>query len=171
MNEEWRSVPGFEGSYEVSDLGRVRSLPRLDTRGRKWKGKILSTNAANSLGHHSVMLYRGSKWTKYWLHRLVLAVFVGPADQGAHGCHKNGDVCDNRLDNLLWGTAKENAQHKYEHGTNPKKGEASPFVRYSRTDFERVRDLRRLGVPMPKIAKHFGMSTATVHKIEHGQAR
>lgn len=60
---EWRPVPGYEGRYEVSEQGQVRSLPRLSSTGRKVPGRILSTEAAGT-SQKKVTLYRGSKRTR-----------------------------------------------------------------------------------------------------------
>lgn len=115
--ERWLPVAGYEGIYEVSDLGRARSLARRDARGHVRRGKLLAprTNARNRL---AVALYRDRVRTDVQIHRLVLEAFVGPRPEGLEGCHWNGDPTDNRLVNLRWDTRKANSADSVRHGTH-----------------------------------------------------
>lgn len=123
MTETWRAVPGFEGSYEVSDLGRVRSLDRLIRSGRQTgangglqmtRGRILKT-PPNSFGYPHTQLGRGN--TRH-VHTLVLLAFRGPAPDGMSGCHNDGDPCNNKLSNLRWDTQAENMRDRVRHNTH-----------------------------------------------------
>jgi len=117
--EEFRPVVGFEGRYEVSNLGRVRSLPHIQL-GRNGKpikrlGRILRPGRHNKHGHVSVVLGRGN--TRQ-VHRLVLEAFVGPCPPGEETCHDpDPDPTNNRLDNLRWGTRSDNINDAVGHGT------------------------------------------------------
>ena len=75
--EKWLPIDGFEGSYEVSDRGRVRSLDRISAQGRPIKGVVLPLASNN--GYRQVGLTRDRKRSVHLVHRLVLATFVGPA--------------------------------------------------------------------------------------------
>lgn len=114
----WITAVGFEGMYEVSEQGEVRSLDREDSSGRRIKGVYLK-NHVNWAGYHSVRLSKNSL-KKFWLvHRLVLTSFKGPAPKDSPYClHGNGDKSDNTLGTLRWGSAVENAQDNIIHGTN-----------------------------------------------------
>lgn len=125
MNEEWRPVPGFD-SYEVSSLGRVKSLGRYVKRMRYGKSyrtwmpeKILKGSAIQS-GHLQVVLSPndGSKPRSLLIHRILLTTFVGPCPDGMEGCHRNGNPADNRLENLRWDTREANQQDSVAHGTH-----------------------------------------------------
>ena len=116
-DERWLPVPDWEGLYEVSDQGRVRSLDRLSANGRKLKGRPLKS-AADRAGYRLVWLHRNSQRRMFILHRLVLLAFVGPCPEGMEGCHDNGDPGDNRLSNLRWDTKSANCLQKVEHGTH-----------------------------------------------------
>ncbi|MFV8049906.1 NUMOD4 motif-containing HNH endonuclease [Mycobacterium sp. 48b] len=105
--EEWRAIPGYEGAYEVSDKGGVRSLTRLDTRGRLRRGKLMSPRKARS-GHLAIALHAGSR-RNFLVHHLVLMAFVGPRPDGLDGCHRNDIPDDNRVANLRWDTRSSNA--------------------------------------------------------------
>lgn len=111
MNEEnWLPVVGFESSYEVSDLGRVRSLIQ---------DKIIDPYAGNQRGHLRISLNPevGAQRGLY-VHRLVLDAFVEPFPKGKECRHLDGDPTNNRLDNLRWGTQSENNLDRVRHGTH-----------------------------------------------------
>lgn len=118
--ERWVPVPGHEGIYEVSDLGRVRSVPRVATHrngsSRRVDGKIRRLVPNGRYLKVQLSTADGSRRT-HWVHRLVLLAFVGDAP-GMNACHGNGDGRDNRLVNLRWDTPHENQMDKTRHGTN-----------------------------------------------------
>lgn len=117
--ERWIPVPGWEGLYEVSDLGRVQSLPRLvKTRGvglRTSPGRILKPGTYND-GHKHVTFTRPGLRMTYQVHKLIMLAFVGPCPDGLQIRHLDGMPDNNRLDNLLYGTIAENAQDRIAHG-------------------------------------------------------
>lgn len=126
-SEQWRPVPGYEAIYEVSDQGRVRSLDRsVATKGgaqRRIRGRVLAgiPHYADRLaGQHcifvAVNLKRNGTSKTVSIHRLVMAAFVGPLPAGGEVCHDNGDAKDNRLVNLSYGTASQNARDRVRHG-------------------------------------------------------
>ena len=113
----------FADRYEVSDLGRVRSLDKYDSRGRFWPGQILKPSPSGLTGYESVALYNGGRKhggmrRQRTVHLIVLDSFVGPCPPGMWGRHLNGDHLDNRRENLAWGTPKENAGDTLRHGHN-----------------------------------------------------
>lgn len=118
--ETWRPVVGFEGLYEVSDHGRLRSLDRMAThkngRRRLYRGRVLAPKRHPG-GYVSAMLSRGGERQYFLVHAIVLGAFVGPRPDGHEGCHWNGDKADNRLSNLRWATHLENEADKDRHGT------------------------------------------------------
>lgn len=115
--EEWKPVIGYEGSYEVSNLGRVRSLDRINHRGSTLKGKILKPSDTGR--YYQNTLYKDAKGAKYLIHRLVLEAFVGPPGKNEQGCHNDGDSKNNHLSNLRWDTPSANNLDKVAHGTHP----------------------------------------------------
>ena len=108
--EEWRPVVGYEGLYEVSNMGRVRSLDRLVRHpyGKALKkGKIIKPTLKNSGYYNSELRIDGR--VKYPLvHRIVYEAFVGPIPEGMQINHINEDKTDNRLENLNLMSPKEN---------------------------------------------------------------
>lgn len=115
--EEWRSLPGYEGVYKVSNLGRVKSLARVDNRGHRVRERILSQWPHPS-GHISVKLSLNGCHRLGKVHRLVLMSFVGPPPEGHEALHGDGNPANNRLENLSWGTRSENIYDRVRHGTH-----------------------------------------------------
>ena len=117
-SEEWRPIPGFEGRYDVSNQGRIRSWvapgrphpyvlvlsPHRRTRGAYWTVKL-------SLGTRTDVRL-------LFVHRLVLAAFVGPCPDGLVVRHLDGDGTNNDLRNLTYGTPTENNYDTVRHGRN-----------------------------------------------------
>ena len=117
-NERWLPVPGYEGHYEVSDMGRVRSLPRTlpmeGSKGRRYPGKILSQKARP---RPMVSLHHPDKAPICIpVHRVVLLAFVGPLPDGMVTRHLNDIKFDNRLSNLAYGTWSENMDDRVANG-------------------------------------------------------
>lgn len=107
--EYWRDIPGWEGLYKVSSLGRVMGFVH---------GPRLMKRSSHSSGHLVIRLHRGGKGKTYTVHRLVMMAFVGPLPAGLETRHLNGDGTDCRLVNLRYGTRSENIMDRVRHGTH-----------------------------------------------------
>lgn len=107
MNEVWRDVAGYEGLYEVSSLGHVRSLDRIGSNGRHLKEKKLKPRK-NSRGYLYVNLYRKGKGKTMIIHRLVSKAFISNPYNYPEINHKNEIKTDNRVKNLEWCNRKYN---------------------------------------------------------------
>lgn len=117
QSEDWRAVVGDPG-YQVSSLGRVRSLDRVITRRNGVRLTLRGTMLKPQLkrdGHLKVEI--GSRTRQ--VHALVLEAFVGPCPDGMEGCHGDGNPVDNRLANLRWDTRGNNMLDASRHGTHP----------------------------------------------------
>lgn len=118
QTEIWKPIPGYEGRYEVSNQGRVRSLDRTvpgkDGRVTFFKGRELQPWVSNG-GHLVVGLGRNRR---EYVHRLVLFAFVGPCPAGMEACHINDCPADNRVVNLRWDTRSENGLDRRRNGIN-----------------------------------------------------
>lgn len=106
-HETWRAVPGYEGIYEVSDAGRVRSLDRLDNRGRRTTGRVLAERPLRD-GRVRVSLAKNGQTVDGYVYRLVLEAFVGPCPKGMEALHWDDVRSNNTLSNLRWGTRTDN---------------------------------------------------------------
>lgn len=110
--EEWRTIKGFNGFYEISTLGNVRRLPRMSVDGRKLKGRLLK-GYTNSTGYHVVHLCGLEQNKILQVHRLVALTFLDPVEGKTDVNHKNGVKNDNRLENLEWCDDHDNVLHSY----------------------------------------------------------
>lgn len=106
MKEEWRSIVGYEGQYEVSNLGRVRSLDRMDSRGWSRKGKIMKAKCSG--GYPQVSLCKNGVPSNFKIHALVAEAFIGPRPVGYEVSHKDNSRDNNRIDNLEYVTHRGN---------------------------------------------------------------
>lgn len=167
MIEEWRAVIGYEGLYEVSSIGRVRSLDRLHStpsgKGRLYPGKLLSPGIEKRSGYRAMGLYKNNRGRMVRVHCLVLDAFVGPRQDNQVARHLNGNPADNRLENLAWGTRLENARDAQVHGTWVH-GESHGMAKLTELQAQAIFHLSGL-MPRPAIAEAFGVSTATVQSI------
>lgn len=117
--ESWVPIPGYEGRYSVSDLGRVRSESRTialkNGSNRRWPGSILKPYK-NADGYLRVDLWADNRRKIRFVHHLVLQAFVGQAPPGTQACHCNGGTEDNRLENLRWRTRSANTLNSVRNG-------------------------------------------------------
>ena len=113
MYEEWRSVLGYEGLYEVSSLGRVKSLERSEDSGkghlRIRRSRVLSTKGAP---YPACSLYKNSVETRRTVHSLVAEAFLPNPDNLPSVLHWDDNPQNSRLDNLRWGTAEDNSEDR-----------------------------------------------------------
>lgn len=161
MAEEiWKWIPGYEGDYEVSDRGRVRSWSH--NRGRRTEPKILKVLGEPYL---HVVLYKNKRPKTLRVHRVLMLAFVGPRPAGYDVCHNNDVKTDNRLENLRYDTKSNNLKDKFINGTDCNKGENHAQAKL--TD-EIVREIRRLSaekVLQKDIAQRFNISPKTVSGV------
>lgn len=170
--EVWKPIPNYEGLYEVSDFGRVRSLPKsvVDPNGRirNYPLRVLRQQATNKYGHLKVGLYKNEKCREFLVHRLVLMAFVGnPSDAAPECLHGDGDPTNNVLQNLRWGSSKENSMDCEVHGKI-----AREFL-LPQTKLSDLQVIEILNDPRssPKIAADYGVCARHVRRIKSGDVR
>lgn len=110
MKEVWKDIEGYEGIYQISNLGAVKSLARVDAKGNNRVEKILK-GIPTSDGYLRVHLCINTKRIKKPIHRLVAETFIPNPDNKPQVNHIDEDKTNNTLDNLEWVTAKENVNH------------------------------------------------------------
>jgi len=104
MTEEWRDVPGYEGSYFVSNEGRVKSL------------RCMLKLCCGKDGYYRISLWKNNKCISTTIHSIVLLAFKGAREKGMIIRHLDGDIHNNKPENLRYGTQKENEVDKLNHG-------------------------------------------------------
>lgn len=140
-DEEWRSI---NLDYDASSLGRIRSAIR-------WPKTRILKPAKNKNGYLMVMLGRGNS---RYVHELVLLAFRGTRPGLATASHLNGKRTDNRIENLVWESQRDNCARKVAHGTN-NNGERQGHARLTEAQ---VREIRAA------LPKHYGFFSALARK-------
>jgi hypothetical protein len=167
VQERWLPVPGYEGIYEVSDQGRVKSLARVIKRNSGRDNPIPERilKPIMSRRYPAVSLYGPNGFASPTIHALVMRAFVGPMPEGMQVAHNNGDRNDNRLCNLRYATAIENNLDKFAHGT-VLRGEQ---IANAAIDDEKVRAIRKIYAEgqysQQWIAAQFGITQSTVSAV------
>lgn len=158
--ETWRPAIGFEGVYEVSDQGRVRRIAfGMGTRG--FGAPLKQWPTAD--GHLWVRLASSSRKRQVYVHRLVMAAFVGPLPDGHVVHHRNADPANNHVSNLEYVTPMQNSRYAVEMGRSSR-GESHPAAQLSAND---VLDIRAR-FPSEKasvLAEEYGIHKDTIYKL------
>lgn len=116
MVEEWRDIKGYEGMYQVSDAGLVRSLDR-EVNGKFLKGRILSCYSKHTYPAVVLCNEKGKKHVR--VHRIVAETFLENPYNLPEVNHIDGNKNNNHVDNLEWCTHRENAEHAWRTGLTP----------------------------------------------------
>lgn len=169
--EEWRPIPGYEGLYMASNLGRIRSLERLARVGgggfRTVTERILS-GRSHRYGYTSYVLRKDGESHPYHGHVLVMRAFVGLPDEGLVICHNDSDGSNNRLDNLRYDTVKSNSADSIEIGTSLR-GERHPKVKLTEKEVLVIRERRAAGDKPVAIARDYDVDVGTISCITTGK--
>lgn len=167
--EVWAPVKGLEKFYEVSDLGRVRSITRMvrvRSGERLLKGRILKARA-HPFGYPMVTMSAENKRYHRTVHSLVAEAFLGPRPDGFHVCHKDGRVWNCTLDNLRYDTPGGNSMDRLDHGTF-QMGEEIHSAVLTEKDVVKIRERRAAGDTLAEIARDFDQSEVNICKIVTG---
>ena len=165
MSEEWRDVVGYEGRYQVSSEGRVKSLER---KVPKWDGertvkeRILKPCVTGS-GYLYVNLYAGGRTRMFYVHRLVCQAFHDNPDNKPQVNHLNEDKTDNRACNLEWCTAEENTNF----GTRTERSRktlSKPVGQYTRDG-----ELIRIWSSAREAQRQAGFNQSNISKVACGK--
>ncbi len=162
--ERWRDVTNYEGLYQVSDLGRVRSLPCAE-KGRWKAGRILKPGPGDRYGHLHVILCRaGLRNRTAYVHNLVLEAFVGPRPPRREGAHRDGNPSNNQLTNLRWTSHQENEKDKITHGTS-NQGSRHGMAKLTEQNVIEIRERRAQGERVSALAEQFSVHQSAIYGI------
>lgn len=165
MEEAWRDIPGYEGRYQVSNLGRVKSLPRV-RRGHgggyiRVPERILRGSPDES-GHVAINLRDGFNTRHVEIHRLVMQAFVGPCPAGMEVCHNDSNPANNCLENLRYDTHMNNMIDVAYVGNRGRQ-------KLSVEDVKVIRARLDSGDTGVRIAKDYGVTPAAISAIKTGK--
>lgn len=170
--EAWIDVPGWQGFYEVSSHGQIKSIRRhsrvngqTPERKRWMGGNIL--NPSTSTGYKRVVFTADGRRGVYGVHRLVLLSFVGEPEDGQVTLHADGNPTNNNLCNLSWGTHKENMEDRSRHGKYASGENHCNAKLTDRDAFDIYHSKERGSV----LAKKHGVSQTTISGIKRGTRR
>jgi len=175
MEEIWKPIPNFEGYYDVSSFGRIRSIERIV--GNRWgtsKGRIIPAKikafSRNSQGYCAVHLYIAQMMTKFYVHRLVAAAFVENTGGHTQVNHLDGNKENNSATNLEWCNGSANCIHAlatdlYESA----RGEAIGSAVLTEAEIVEIRAMAASGSYHKDIAELFGVGRKAITKIVNRQ--
>ena len=166
MDEVWKDIPGYEGRYQASSEGRIRSMDRIVFSKNWYTGKPFSRRIKRQIlrpcrfcksGHVSVALGYGAVGSP--VHQLIMRTFVGPPPAGEEVRHKNGVPTDNRLCNLEYGTRTENILDVFYQG--------KAWRKLNIEDVEQIRFGLSSGISGKELANMYVVSEQTISSIKH----
>lgn len=171
--ESWKDVGGFKGRYEISNLGRVRCLDshrfmEAILSGESPPKKIRRQHVASN-GYLTVSFTWERKVKTFHVHSLVCKTFLGPRPKNFHAGHRNGDQKDNRLENLRWVSAVENAADKVPHGTR-KRGAEHPGAILAERDVREIKNkIAAKNRSLRSISRDYSVSPSLISRINNGK--
>lgn len=170
LEERWKPIVGYEGLYEISDFGRVKSLSRTVTTKKGWSRshpERIRKNSYHAYGYPMVTLKRdGNPGDTRTIHSLIMEAFIGPCPSGMEVCHNDGVTAHSYLSNLRYGTRSDNMMDRAKHGTS-NRGEQQWQARLTTEQVLEIRSLR--GAPQRELAKRFGITPAYVSELQTGR--
>lgn len=160
--EIWKPVKDFEGLYEVSDLGRIKSLPKVKGRFLHTSHFVLNQKHTRD-GYMSVSLSRDKKMKCCAVHRLVAIAFLDNPDNLREVNHIDLNKKNNSLNNLEWISSKENKLHCLKHGRL-----GSQKLTWDQVN--EIRELRKQGFTVPKLVSMFPVGKTAISNIIYNQS-
>lgn len=156
MKEIWKDVKGYEGYYQVSNLGRVKRLKVLKSR-------------VNKNGYRLVNLYKNSKGRTFYVHILVAKNFIDHnyLEKKLHCNHIDGVKINNTLSNLEVVTRSENEKHAFRIGLKSHKGDRHNRRKLSSIDVANIRRMLSEGVKPIFLAEKYNVSACNISNIKH----
>jgi hypothetical protein len=168
ITETWKDVIGYEGIYQVSNIGRIRSLDRVTCHGHKRRGVILSSKKGNN-GYEKVILSKGNNKSHVSTHRIVAETFLIKDRDNFIVNHKDGNKLNNDVTNLEWVSNSYNIQHAFDNGLNHgRKGMKHHMAKLNDLQVRIIKKSLILGVRLTDLASIFNVSIGTISNIKNG---
>jgi hypothetical protein len=153
--EQWKNVIQFEGIYEVSDHGNIRSIK---------SGKLKKITIDKTTKRPFLNLWKNNKQFVVRVHKLVMEAFVGKRPESMECCHNDGNAFNNHLSNLRWDTPKNNHADKIRHGTT-NRGERCGTAKLT---LEQVKAIRKDDRLQRLIAADYNIAESMISRIKNG---
>jgi hypothetical protein len=186
VEEIWKDVRDYEGLYQISNIGRCRSLDmmsrRVSKQGKEFfvllKGKVLSENKTNGNGYRITCLCKNSKKKNNYIHRLVADAFLDKIEGSYYVNHKDADKLNNNSINLEYCTHRENMIHARKLGLVPCRkgkyyGNYGEDCSYSKLTNKQTLEIYKLAhageLSQPEIGFKFNVSRSMVSAIKNGK--
>ncbi|WP_116817932.1 NUMOD4 domain-containing protein [Pseudomonas syringae] len=172
MHEIWKSIPGHEGLYEASSLGRIRSLDRVcigpSGRARRRRGIVMKPTLDD--GYFVITLCSELGARRHRVHRLVAAAFIGDGSVDAVTNHLDGNKQNNCVSNLEWTTVQGNTNHSYANGLQlGRKGVKHHNTKLSESDVRSIVQRLSAGESQCSLGRAFGVGQAQISLINLGK--
>lgn len=160
MKEIYKDIIGYEGLYQVSNLGKVK---RLNYRGSEKERSL--KNYLSSIGYYKICLSKNGKVTTVNIHRLISQAFIPNPYNKPQVNHINGIKSDNRIENLEWVTCKENIEHAHKIGLiNSSKGEDRTFAKLTEKQVLEIRKIGKLKTQV-ELAKIYNVNQSLISYV------
>ena len=168
--EQWRDINGFEGLYQASNFGRIRSIDRyVPTKRGNWqffKGVVRKPHTTTTCDYLVVVLSKQRVFTNHLVHRLIASAFLGlTEDSNLEVNHKDGNKHNNRLDNLELVTRTENIAHATRMGLKHDQGENHVHAKLTQVQANKIRQRVKNGEKRSFLAKEYGVSFRVIDLI------
>lgn len=170
--EIWKDIYNFEGAYQISSFGNIRSLDRIITNSfgidKKYKGMIRKCRVGNK-GYLYCNIWNNQTYKTVKPHRLVAIHFIPNPDNKPQVNHKDGNKLNNNVENLEWSTSKENINHAWENGLAISKvGDNMNGAILKEIDIPIIRELSK-SMTQQAIADIFKVNRATIQLVLYGK--
>ena len=166
--EIWKDIPGYDGFYQISDFGRVKSLYRKvphPTIGSQTIREKIKAPTKNVKGYIKIALCKEGKYGYFSSHRLVGLAFIPNPNNLPWINHKNLITFDNRVQNLEWCTESENTKHAWDNGACSRKIEGKcNFTKLKKEDVLKIRELAKTQ-SRKSIREMYNMSETGIEQI------
>jgi hypothetical protein len=175
--EIWKDIPGFEGNYQASNFGNLKSLSRnvisQGSAGYKYyivkRERILKPSKESNGYFQCGLQIRNNKQRRFLVHRLVAETFIVNPNEKEFVNHINGIKTDNRVENLEWVTKSENHKHAYALGLMDNKGDNHPSNKLTSEDILEIRELVKGGATVYSLKNKYPVGYSSLKGIVRGK--
>ena len=166
--EIWKDITGYEGIYQVSNFGRIKSLGRFLKRGESkiFVDEFIMSGGSTPIGYKTVNLTKNKVRKAFSVHRLVAEAFIPNPEGKPEVNHIDGDKLNNNYANLEWCTRRENLQHAYDTGLVNQQGSDSVNAKLSDDEVLEIRELYKTGrYTYDCLAEEYQVGASTIGRV------